>query len=228
MLAYNSALTSSSGHPVALVTMIPEVCPPCHHWNMENASFKYRSHCFVFFLTAVPSFLLKMLVFMQWSIFWWDNIIFSTSQLNILSAVNKDKADQSRRFPSSDPKSFFLSWTTNKDHRWTQLCQLSTSQNSGWLSTGLERCPVVLFCLSVRWLHLQCEQEKKVCLGLLCANKVNDKIIYWMTHQRERRLKAVEAFTFYRAVEPNVSATALGFRFALKVSENNSERAVCG
>lgn len=89
-------------------------------------------------------------------------------------------------------------------------------------------CPVVLFCLSVRWLHLQCEQEKKVCLGLLCANKVNDKIIYWMTHQRERRLKAVEAFTFYRAVEPNVSATALGFRFALRVSENNSERAVCG
>lgn len=57
MLAYNSALTSSSGHPVALVTMIPEGCPPCHHWNMETASFKYRSHCFLcFFSHCRPQF----------------------------------------------------------------------------------------------------------------------------------------------------------------------------
>lgn len=47
VLAYNSALTSSSGHPVGLITMIPELCPPCHNWNMETASFKHRGHCFL-------------------------------------------------------------------------------------------------------------------------------------------------------------------------------------
>lgn len=30
------------------LTMIAEVCPPpCHYWNMETASFKYWSHCFL-------------------------------------------------------------------------------------------------------------------------------------------------------------------------------------
>lgn len=47
MRTYNSALTSSSGHPVGLLTMIAEVCPPCHYWNMETASFQYWSHCFL-------------------------------------------------------------------------------------------------------------------------------------------------------------------------------------
>lgn len=47
MRTYNSALTSSSGHPVGLLTMIAEVCPPCHYWNMETASFKFWSHCFL-------------------------------------------------------------------------------------------------------------------------------------------------------------------------------------
>lgn len=47
MWMYNSALTSSSGHPVGLLTMIAEVCPPCHYWNMETASLKHWSHCFL-------------------------------------------------------------------------------------------------------------------------------------------------------------------------------------
>lgn len=51
-LAYNSALTSSSGHPVALVTMIPEVCPPppvtteiwkLHHSNAGAIGFFFSS-----------------------------------------------------------------------------------------------------------------------------------------------------------------------------------------
>lgn len=46
VLAYNSVLTSSSGHPVGLITMIPGVYPPCHDRNMETASFKWRGHCF--------------------------------------------------------------------------------------------------------------------------------------------------------------------------------------
>lgn len=46
MLAYNSVLTSSWGHPVGPVTMIPETCPPCHKRNFETASFKYRAIVF--------------------------------------------------------------------------------------------------------------------------------------------------------------------------------------
>lgn len=42
MLVYNSALTSSSGHPVGLITMIPELCPLLlsEIWKLHHSSIE--------------------------------------------------------------------------------------------------------------------------------------------------------------------------------------------
>lgn len=79
--------------------------PPLSPLKYGNCIIQIQEPLFFFSLPS-PVFFLKCLYLRNEVFFVWDNIIFSTSQLNILSGINKDKADQSRCFPSSDPKSF--------------------------------------------------------------------------------------------------------------------------
>lgn len=192
----------------------------------------------VFFSHRRPQLSLEMLKFTQNSILL-ENIISSMSERNISPGINKRKRSHywwEQMLPITKRRKKLV---TNSKYRLqvNTTLQISNITEPGMTFKRFWKVRLVSCCLLLQFSFVfqlnehTCNVSRKRNFVWVsnAQNKVTDKIIYSMTHQRVPRLKAVKAFAFYRAAEPNVSANASGFtRFAFSVSENNSMWAVCG